>query len=86
MLTATSIVRLLIFYSSLTTTEISGQHWHGFFQSGSSWADGPVGVTQCPISPGNAFLYKFKVPDQAGTFWYHSHLCMSPFFQNMFPS
>ncbi|KAF5374524.1 hypothetical protein D9615_009038 [Tricholomella constricta] len=49
-------------------------HWHGLFQRGSSWADGPVGVSQCPISPGHAFLYQFKVPDQAGTFWYHSHL------------
>ncbi|KAF9444257.1 multicopper oxidase [Macrolepiota fuliginosa MF-IS2] len=48
-------------------------HWHGIFQEGSSWADGPVGVTQCPISPGHSFLYEFKVPDQAGTFWYHSH-------------
>ncbi|TFK32861.1 laccase 2 precursor [Crucibulum laeve] len=54
----------------LTSTSI---HWHGFFQAGSSWADGPVGVSQCPISPGNAFLYSFAVPDQAGTFWYHSH-------------
>ncbi|KAF9461177.1 laccase 2 [Collybia nuda] len=62
---------------SLTDTSMlraTSIHWHGFFQEGSSWADGPVGVTQCPISPGNAFLYKFKVPDQAGTFWYHSHL------------
>ncbi|KAG5650727.1 hypothetical protein H0H81_011243 [Sphagnurus paluster] len=41
---------------------------------GSAWADGPVGVTQCPISPGHSFMYTFKVPDQAGTFWYHSHL------------
>ncbi|KAF8076630.1 laccase [Lyophyllum atratum] len=49
-------------------------HWHGFFQKGSSWADGPVGVTQCPIAPGHSFLYDFAVPDQAGTFWYHSHL------------
>ncbi|RDB27353.1 Laccase-1 [Hypsizygus marmoreus] len=49
-------------------------HWHGFFQAGSSWADGPVGVTQCPIAPGHSFLYDFSVPDQAGTFWYHSHL------------
>ncbi|KAG5634298.1 Acyl-coenzyme A oxidase 2 [Sphagnurus paluster] len=49
-------------------------HWHGFFQAGSSWADGPVGVTQCPIAPGHSFLYNFAVPDQAGTFWYHSHL------------
>ncbi|TFK32885.1 Cupredoxin, partial [Crucibulum laeve] len=48
-------------------------HWHGFFQHGSSWADGPVGVNQCPISPGHAFLYDFSVPGQAGTFWYHSH-------------
>ncbi|RDB27655.1 Laccase-1 [Hypsizygus marmoreus] len=49
-------------------------HWHGFFQAGSSWADGPVGITQCPIAPGRSFLYDFSVPDQAGTFWYHSHL------------
>lgn len=35
-------------------------HWHGFFQAGSSWADGPVGVTQCPISPGHSFLYTFS--------------------------
>ncbi|GLB41431.1 putative multicopper oxidase family protein [Lyophyllum shimeji] len=48
-------------------------HWHGLFQRGSGWADGPVGVNQCPIAPGNSFLYDFTVPDQAGTFWYHSH-------------
>ncbi|EDR14430.1 laccase, multicopper oxidase, benzenediol:oxygen oxidorectuctase [Laccaria bicolor S238N-H82] len=48
-------------------------HWHGMFQHNSSWADGPVGVAQCPIAPGNSFLYQFSVPDQAGTFWYHSH-------------
>nr|BAI66142.1 laccase [Pleurotus salmoneostramineus] len=47
-------------------------HWHGFFQKGSSWADGPAFVTQCPIAAGDSFF--FNVPDQAGTFWYHSHL------------
>ncbi|KAF8957176.1 yellow laccase [Flammula alnicola] len=56
--------------SMLTSTSI---HWHGIFQEGSNWADGPVGVTQCPIAPGHSFLYQFTVPDQAGTFWYHSH-------------
>ncbi|KAF8629510.1 hypothetical protein AX17_005636 [Amanita inopinata Kibby_2008] len=56
--------------SMLRSTSI---HWHGLFQHGSNWADGPVGVTQCPIIPGDSFLYRFKVPDQAGTFWYHSH-------------
>ncbi|KAG6835987.1 hypothetical protein H0H93_012536 [Arthromyces matolae] len=48
-------------------------HWHGFFQKGTSYADGPVGVNQCPIVPNNSFLYDFSVPGQAGTFWYHSH-------------
>ncbi|TEB23093.1 laccase 2 precursor [Coprinellus micaceus] len=48
-------------------------HWHGFFQAGSAWADGPAGVTQCPIAPGHSFLYKFSAASQAGTFWYHSH-------------
>ena len=50
------------------------QHWHGFFQKGTNWADGPAFVNQCPISAGNSFLYDFTAADQAGTFWYHSHL------------
>nr|CAR47803.1 multiple oxidase [Phlebia tremellosa] len=49
-------------------------HWHGFFQHGTNWADGPAFVNQCPIATGNSFLYNFNAPDQAGTFWYHSHL------------
>ncbi|KAJ7740464.1 yellow laccase [Mycena maculata] len=49
-------------------------HWHGIFQEGTNFNDGPAFVTQCPIVPGNSFLYNFKIPDQAGTFWYHSHL------------
>ncbi|KAI0062735.1 laccase [Artomyces pyxidatus] len=48
-------------------------HWHGLFQHSTNYADGPSFVTQCPIIPGNSFLYNFNVPDQAGTFWYHSH-------------
>ncbi|CAL1710152.1 unnamed protein product [Somion occarium] len=49
-------------------------HWHGFFQKGTNWADGPAFVTQCPITTNNSFLYDFDTPGQAGTFWYHSHL------------
>nr|ACZ58368.1 laccase [Cerrena sp. WR1] len=49
-------------------------HWHGFFQKGTNWADGPAFVNQCPIATGNSFLYNFNADDQAGTFWYHSHL------------
>ncbi|KAJ6549619.1 laccase [Mycena vulgaris] len=57
--------------SMLVSTSI---HWHGLFQKGTNYADGPAFVTQCPIVPGNSFAYNFNVPDQAGTFWYHSHL------------
>ncbi|EMD37153.1 laccase [Gelatoporia subvermispora B] len=49
-------------------------HWHGILQHTTAWADGPAFVTQCPIASGDSFLYEFSVPDQAGTFWYHSHL------------
>ncbi|KAF7309247.1 Laccase I [Mycena indigotica] len=67
-------------------------HWHGIFQSGTPWEDGPAFVTreyilsghtlgvddesttECPITPKHSFLYNFKAPGQAGTFWYHSHL------------
>ncbi|KAJ7458608.1 laccase [Mycena latifolia] len=49
-------------------------HWHGFFQKNTSWADGPAFVTQCPIAQNDSFLYSFSTGEQAGTFWYHSHL------------
>ncbi|XP_006460587.1 laccase-12 [Agaricus bisporus var. bisporus H97] len=65
-----NVINQLTDTTMLRSTSI---HWHGLFQAGSSWADGPVGVNQCPIAPGNSFLYDFNVPDQAGTFWYHSH-------------
>ncbi|KAL0567327.1 laccase, multicopper oxidase, benzenediol:oxygen oxidorectuctase, partial [Marasmius crinis-equi] len=49
-------------------------HWHGFLQKNTNWADGVAFVTQCPIPKGTSFLYDFSTADQAGTFWYHSHL------------
>ncbi|KIL57545.1 multicopper oxidase [Amanita muscaria Koide BX008] len=65
-----NVINQLTDTNMLTNTSI---HWHGFFQEGTNWADGPVGVNQCPITSGNSFLYQFSVPGQAGTFWYHSH-------------
>lgn len=36
--------------------------------------DGAVGITQCPISPGQHFVYNFTIgDDEHGTFWWHSH-------------
>ncbi|CAK5283001.1 unnamed protein product [Mycena citricolor] len=48
-------------------------HWHGLFQNGTNYMDGPAFINQCPISPGNSFTYDFTTT-QSGTFWYHSHL------------
>lgn len=47
-------------------------HFHGMFQNGTSYMDGPSMVTQCPITPGSSFTYNFTVP-QNGTYWYHCH-------------
>ncbi|KAG6811393.1 hypothetical protein H0H92_007637 [Tricholoma furcatifolium] len=49
-------------------------HWHGIHQHTTNWADGVSFVTQCPIAANDSFLYDFTASDQAGTFWYHSHL------------
>ncbi|KAF5349416.1 hypothetical protein D9757_013112 [Collybiopsis confluens] len=57
-----------------TMLQSTSIHWHGFFQAHTNWADGPSFVNQCPIPHGTSFLYDFSVSEQAGTFWYHSHL------------
>ncbi|KAF9062145.1 hypothetical protein BDP27DRAFT_1369100 [Rhodocollybia butyracea] len=44
-------------------------HWHGLFQEGTNWADGPSKPKKTTRSCTNSLF-----PDQAGTFWYHSHL------------
>ncbi|PIA54508.1 hypothetical protein AQUCO_00900808v1 [Aquilegia coerulea] len=49
-------------------------HWHGVFQLQTGWADGPAYITQCPITPGNSYTYKFNVTGQEGTLWWHAHV------------
>lgn len=48
-------------------------HWHGIFQNGTGYMDGPAKVTQCGIPPGGRLTYNFTV-NQPGTYWYHSHV------------
>ncbi|KAG9121221.1 laccase, multicopper oxidase, benzenediol:oxygen oxidorectuctase, partial [Ceratobasidium sp. 392] len=48
-------------------------HWHGLFQNGTAWMDGPAGITQCPIPADGSFQYKFKIENQYGTYWWHAH-------------
>ncbi|CDK28987.1 unnamed protein product [Kuraishia capsulata CBS 1993] len=54
-------------------TSNTSLHFHGLFQRDNTQMDGPPYVTQCPIAPGESMLYNFTVPDQVGSFWYHSH-------------
>ncbi|KAI3602856.1 laccase [Moniliophthora roreri] len=56
-----------------TMVRATSIHWHGILQRHTNFADGVALVTQCPIIPGESFLYDFHVPDP-GTYWYHSHI------------
>ncbi|KAJ3021920.1 UNVERIFIED_CONTAM: hypothetical protein HDU68_009405 [Siphonaria sp. JEL0065] len=48
-------------------------HFHGLFQNGTIYMDGPVGITQCPIAPGQTYVYEFYTAEQTGTYWWHAH-------------
>ena len=45
-------------------------HWHGVDVPNAE--DGVAGVTQNAVEEGGRFVYRFR-PEQAGTFWYHTH-------------
>ncbi|MED6126915.1 Laccase-4 [Stylosanthes scabra] len=49
-------------------------HWHGVKQLRTGWADGPAYITQCPIQPGQAYIYNFTLTGQRGTLWWHAHI------------
>ncbi|XP_020588518.1 laccase-22-like [Phalaenopsis equestris] len=49
-------------------------HWHGVKQIRTGWADGPAYITQCPIQPGQSYVYNFTLTGQRGTLWYHAHI------------
>ncbi|XP_022866431.1 laccase-10-like, partial [Olea europaea var. sylvestris] len=49
-------------------------HWHGIRQLRTGWADGPAYITQCPIQPGQSYVYNFTVSGQRGTLFWHAHI------------
>ncbi|KAL8102228.1 laccase-4-like [Apium graveolens] len=49
-------------------------HWHGIRQLRTGWADGPAYITQCPIQPGQNYVYNFTITEQRGTLWWHAHI------------
>ncbi|SCU90226.1 LAMI_0E01156g1_1 [Lachancea mirantina] len=64
---------VLIYLTNGFNDRNTSLHLHGLFQRGTNQMDGPPGVTQCPIGPGDTFLYNFTVDSNVGTYWYHSH-------------
>ncbi|CAI0540529.1 unnamed protein product [Linum tenue] len=49
-------------------------HWHGIRQLRTGWADGPAYITQCPLQPGQTYLYNFTLTGQRGTLLWHAHI------------
>ncbi|KAK8986807.1 hypothetical protein V6N11_010351 [Hibiscus sabdariffa] len=49
-------------------------HWHGVRQLRTGWYDGPAYITQCPIQPGQNYLYNFTLTGQRGTLLWHAHI------------
>ncbi|KAF5191842.1 Laccase-4 [Thalictrum thalictroides] len=47
---------------------------HGIRQLRTGWADGPAYITQCPIQPGQNYIYNFTITGQRGTLWWHAHI------------
>lgn len=47
---------------------------HGIRQFRTGWADGPAYITQCPIQPGESYVYNFTISEQRGTLLWHAHI------------
>ncbi|WOK97607.1 laccase-22-like [Canna indica] len=47
---------------------------HGVRQLMTGWSDGPAYITQCPIQPGQNYVYNFTLTGQRGTLWWHAHI------------
>ena len=60
-ITATVGDRLIVNVQNDLGNQTTTLHFHGLYMNGSNQMDGPAGVTQCPIAPGEKFTYDFSV-------------------------
>jgi len=58
---------------NLFHTDSLSIHFHGLHQVGRPWMDGVAFITQCPVLPGQTFVYKIRA-SPAGTSFYHAHI------------
>jgi FtsP/CotA-like multicopper oxidase with cupredoxin domain len=59
-------------HNQLADEEGLSLHFHGMWNVAAPFADGTA-LSQCPIPPGESFVYDFSVGDQVGTYLYHGH-------------
>ena len=59
------IHRKITFYPLRKLDTFYLQHWHGIKQRRTNYVDGAAGVTQCPLTPNENFVYEFNALDQA---------------------
>lgn len=53
--------QIVVHLTNGLVNETTGMHFHGLFQNGSNSMDGPTGLTQCQIGPGETFTQTFTV-------------------------
>ena len=53
--------RVIVNVQNQLGNQSTGLHFHGIYQNGTNSMDGSVGVTQCPVPPGQHFTYNFEV-------------------------
>jgi len=56
---------------NMLQTESITIHFHGLHQVGRPWMDGVAFITQCPILPGQTFVYRINA-SREGTYFYRS--------------
>lgn len=53
--------RLVVHVLNMLGNQSTSLHFHGLYMNGTTQMDGPVGVSQCSIPPGDLFTYNFTV-------------------------
>ncbi|KAI1174978.1 multicopper oxidase [Nemania sp. FL0916] len=53
--------------------ESTAIYWHEIPQKKTLWYDSVPSIHQCPIAPGETFVYKFRAGVYISTSWWHAH-------------
>ena len=57
------VFQVIVNITNKLINEAFTMHWHGLHQRATPWMDGAGGVSQCPISPGETFTYRYSTSE-----------------------